>query len=288
MVGRPNTGLPPKRRFKYSIVQELRQLALQTACQGTTNQTWSQLSDQQRQVLAQRMVVSDEHHLLYCPVPLVGTGPWMKVLYYLGPHGEEITDISKVPAKELGNRKNFVYLSSFSKEEQAKRMQSYLKFMVTRHPFLRLGIAYKLKFEANNAFFHDRYGKEIVKTYRHGVGMDLAGNDVKFAEFVQYVGGIKEQGEMNEHWQSLHGLCRPCQVDYDFILHHETLKQDSTELLEAAMLSDTIPAFPNDHWDAIPISYVHDLFKPVIPAWVGRLVSQYKDDFALFSYSSLF
>ena len=45
---------------------------------------------------------------------------------------------------------------------------SYLKFVVTRHPFFRLAAAYKMKFESENAFFHERYGKEIVSLYRSG------------------------------------------------------------------------------------------------------------------------
>ena len=171
--------------------------------------------------LAQRIIVNDDHHLLCCAVPQVGMGPWMKVLYFLGV-GQGLPDISKVPTKKLGAWKNFVYLSSFSPEEQERRIHSYLSFMVTRHPFLRIAIAYKLKFEASNTFFHARYGKEIVRKHCSGATGNPTGDDVQFSEFVQYLVGTHSLAETNEHWQPLETLCSPCEVGYDFVLHCET------------------------------------------------------------------
>lgn len=280
------TQVPPKRRFHYGIVQHSRQVAMDSVCQNS-NQTWQHLTAQQRQVLAQRMVVNDEYRLLYCPVPLVGNGPWMKVMYLLAA-GKDLTDISKLPSKALSNRKNFVYLNSFSPAEQERRLRSYLKFTVTRHPFLRIANAYKLKFEAENSFFHERYGKEIVQKYRKDAASNLKGNDVKFSEFVRYLSDINNHEEMNEHWQSLSTLCRPCEVGYDFLLHHETLHQDSRELLGQAELQKRIPVFPYDTWDRVSSVYVHNLFKQILPSLIGRLVLKFANDLEAFSYSSLF
>ena len=261
-------------------------MALDSVCHQR-NQTWRDLSEQQRQAVAQRIVVNDEHRLLYCAVPLVGMGPWMKVMYFLGV-GQGLSDISKVPAKELGTRKNFVYLSSFSPEEQERRLRSYLSFMISRHPFLRIAIAYKLKFESSNTFFHERYGREIIKKYRTGAEGEPMGQDVKFSEFVQYLVRTHNPSEMNEHWQPLETLCRPCEIDYDFILHHETLVGDSRELVSQAHLASHIPAFPIDGWDQISMQYVQSVFRKVSPSLLGKLVERYSSDFALFSYASLF
>jgi len=71
-------------------------MAVESTCHHS-NQTWQDLSEQQRQVLAQRIIVNDDHRLLYCAIPLVGMGPWMKVLYFLGV-GQGLPDISNVPA----------------------------------------------------------------------------------------------------------------------------------------------------------------------------------------------
>ena len=236
------------------------------------------------------MVVLEEESLLYCTVPLVGSGPWLKLLYLLGPHGRGLSDISSIPSKEVTSHKNFVYLSSFPQAEQERRLHSYTKVMISRHPFTRLTIAYKMKFEARNAFFHERYGKKIVSNFRHslqGTAGTTDGSDVTFAEFVEYVTRAKHERDLNEHWQPLASLCAPCEVGYDVILHHETLKQDSNELLSKLGLAERV-SFPHDTWDYVAAEYVYRQLGGVAPASVGRLVQRYWDDFELFSYSSSF
>jgi hypothetical protein len=238
-------------------------------------------------ILAQRIIVNDQHKLLFCPVPLTATGPWMKVMYMLE-RGQHIQDMADIPSKELANRENFAYLSSYSPSEQEERVSSYLKFMVARHPFIRLATAYKMKFEANNAFFHERYGKEIVQLYRSRATGQETGSDVKFTEFVEYLLHLEDVEEMNEHWQPLQALCRPCEVGYDYILHYETLSTDSSQLLTEAGLSRQVPTLPHDVWDHVSTQYVNTLFQHITPAWIGQLVHKYQDDFAMFSYGSIF
>ena len=275
-------------RYNYTAVQEVRQRALDGACreQDLTRESWSDLSHARQTSLAERIIVNDEHKLLFCPVPLTAIGPWMKVLYLLGP-GRGLKSLDNVPPSELSNRDNFRYLSSFSQDEQEERMDSYLKFVVTRHPFFRLAAAYRMKFESDNAFFHERYGREIVRLYRPGATEDETGSDVKFSEFVEYLLHLGEEGEMNEHWQSLEALCRPCQVGYNYLLHYETLETDSKELLGAAGLQRLVPSLPQDVWDHISTQYMQSLFRQISPAWVGQLVHLYRHDFNMLSYGSI-
>ena len=233
------------------------------------------------------MIVDEEHKLLFCPVPLTAIGPWMKVFYLLG-RGQHLQSADEVPATELSHRENFVYLSSFPPEEQEKKVERYLKFMVTRHPFFRLAVAYKMKFESDNAFFHERYGREIVQLYRSGATGEETGSDVKFSEFVEYLLHLSGEGEMNEHWRPLHSLCLPCQMSYDYILHYETLAADSKELLREAGLLRLVPSLPRDTWDYMSTQYIQSLFQQVTPAWIGQLVHRYQNDFDAFSYGSIF
>ena len=251
------------------------------------NKTWQALSDDQRQALAFRIVVNDKHKLLYCSVPLISQAPWMRIFYSLQ-HTESDVDITKIPSKDVGARKNYVFLSSLSKKEQEERLKTYTKFMVARHPFLRLAIAYRRKFQADNPFFHDRYGKKIIDKYRSKATKDKnEGKDVSFEEFTQFVSDLNSPEEMNEHWQPLHTLCRPCEIDYDLILHYETMQQDARELLKEAELLDQIHSLPSDNWDQVPADFMQELFDQLKPAVVGRLVQLYSQDMELFSYSSL-
>ena len=276
-------------KYNYTVVQQARQTALDYACreQTITREGWQDLSPAQRSAAGQRIMVDDSHKLLFCPVPLTAIGPWTKVMYMLGA-GKNLKDMTQIPSKELTNKDNFAYLSSYSASQQEEMVATYLKFMVTRHPFLRVAAAYKMKFEADNVFFHERYGKEIIQLYRPGTAGHESGSDVKFTEFVDYLLHMEEEAEMNEHWQPLHVLCRPCEVGYDYILHYETLAKDASELLAEGGLLSRVPTLPTDTWDYIPIQYVNDAFKQLTPAWVGRLVQRYQEDFAMFSYGSLF
>ena len=265
-------------------------MALDGACrdQTITRETWQDLSPDLQAAVAQRIIVNDEHKLLFCPVPLTATGPWMKVMYMLGQHGQHVQDMADIPSNELANRENFVYLSSYSPSEQEERVASYLKFMVARHPFIRMATAYKMKFEADNAFFHERYGKEIVQLYRSGATGKETGSNVKFTEFIEYLLHLEDVEEMNEHWQPLQALCRLCEVSYDYILHYETLAADASELLTEAGLSRQVPALPHDTWDLVSTQYVNTLFQQITPAWIGQLVLKYQDDFTMLSYGSIF
>lgn len=264
-----------------------RHVALDNECRSRNGSVpWSALSQTDRQSVAQRIVVSDDHQLLYCAVPLLSMGPWMKVMYYISSNANGLADISQVSGKELSVRENFVYLSSFSLEEQERRLNTYLSFMVSRHPFHRLAIAYKLKFERDNNFFHDRYGKTIVKKYRRGSRENPSKNHVKFSEFAQYVSEVSIN-LMNEHWQSLETLCEPCVVDYDVILHHESMEREAEEFMGVAKLLGHVTKFPYDKWDALDPTYVRTLYHGLLPSLVGRLVTLYRNDFGMFSYSTL-
>lgn len=276
-------------KYNYTVVQHVRQQALDTSCREQTimRESWQDLSLSQQNAVAQRIMVNDDYKLIYCPVPLTAIGPWLKVMYLLGP-GSNLHDIDDVPSKELNNKDNFVYLSSFTPEEQEEKLATYLKFVVTRHPFMRLVAAYKMKFESDNAFFHERYGREIVRLYRSGASEQETGSDVTFSEYIEYLLHLEAKDEMNEHWRPIQSLCQPCQIGYDYILHYETLNTDSTELLQELELQSVIPSLPRDTWDDITTQYLHSLFQQITPAWIGKLVQKYQEDFTMFTYGSIF
>ena len=82
-----------------------------------------------------------------------------------------------------------------------------------------------------------------MRKYRTGAEGEPVGNDIKFSECVQYLVGIRNLSKMNKHWQPLETLCRPCEIEYDFILHHETLAEDLRELVSKVHLSSHIATF---------------------------------------------
>lgn len=115
--------------------------------------------------------------------------------------------------------------------------------MVVRDPFERILSAYRNKFESKTApsgGFHQKIGKEILKKYRPNATQDVinAGNSVTFLEFITYmtepnkINMLWDYGHSyNEHWEPINGLCSPCTIDYDYIIHFENLVDESNEVL---------------------------------------------------------
>ena len=56
-------------------------------------------------------------------------------------------------------------------------------------------------------------------------------DDVTFKEFLRFVLLQSRRGSMNHHWMPQYDTCHPCHVNYDFIGHHETLRQDADHVL---------------------------------------------------------
>lgn len=231
---------------------------------------------------AQRIIVSTKHKVIYCPIPLVGNGPFLKLLYVLQHY--RVTGITDVPSAAIFNKSNFALLSDYSIEEQQALLASSYKFMVVRHPLTRLAAVYKQKFEANNAYFHKQYGRGIVKRHRVGGRMDSRGDDVTFAEFVE---SISRMELTNEHWASQEELCLPCSVQYDMVLHYEKLLEESLELLQQLHLSHITRMLSLNSWDSVEKEELHRLWGSVSPSTTGKAVQLYSRDFLLFRYPAV-
>ena len=137
------------------------------------------------------------------------------------------------------------------------RIGRYRKFVVVRHPFDRVVSAYRDKFVRRNRYtnhFHRKYGRLIVSRYRDNQSsvrwryltstngrlvtpssasdeVDNRGHDVTFVEFVRFL--IDEAPEVkrfkiNPHWQPVAELCRPCIVNYDYVVRIESFQAEMT------------------------------------------------------------
>ena len=119
-----------------------------------------------------------------------------------------------------------------SPQEAYGKLKTYFKFLIVREPLDRLLSAYRNKFEnKQNTYFHEKFGKLIVKRFRKNAS-NSSGNDVTFAEFVEYILSPKTKKPLNEHWRPIHELCSPCQIKFDMIGKFETLQHDSNYILK--------------------------------------------------------
>ncbi|XP_014676350.1 PREDICTED: carbohydrate sulfotransferase 11-like [Priapulus caudatus] len=135
-----------------------------------------------------KVIVDDEHKLLYCNVQKIASTNWKRVLIALRYHPP------KDPAtinKSLVHRKggNWTYLAAFNAKERQYRLDNYFKFLFVRNPYERLLSAYMNKFVEQNPLFQQTYVPLIARMYRGGnnaTGGAIARNEtVTFGEFLR-------------------------------------------------------------------------------------------------------
>ena len=238
------------------------------------------------------LIVNHKHRVLYCQVPKVASTNWLRVFILLS---------GKVQASSLMSLKAFdvhgqydhhlTYLSDLTTSEVRHVLRNYFKFIVVREPFERLLSAYRNKMEAqtnSSRFFHNRFGREIIKTYRDNPSEQSLekGNDVTFLEFVKYV--VDFDGlELNEHWAQFYNLCMPCVVNYNFVSKYHRIQQDSKKILQTINVADFIQfpprsaAYKNTKTEGLLLNY----YKSIPRKYLKKLWTVYKSDFVLFNYT---
>ncbi|XP_064078561.1 carbohydrate sulfotransferase 11-like [Macrobrachium nipponense] len=224
---------------------------------------------------------------IYCFTPKVACTSWKRIWM-------KLTGLVK-PEKDLSKLSRYTIHSSIPtmaslRANIPEMLANYKKFMFVRHPFDRVLSAYKDKLEhedkESSYNFHKEIGAKILKKYRRP-GFNNTGNDVTFSEFIRFISepgrGTFEQ--RNEHWLSVHEICNPCAVKYDFIGKYESLKEDAHYVLEWLGASELIDEFP------VPDRPFHA--KRYDPKYFGQLdhmgklafFQKYLLDFAAFNYT---
>jgi len=173
--------------------------------------------------------------------------------------------------------------------------------MVVRHPFERILSAYRDKMENSTAepFYFEKYGWIIVAAFRN---QPIVGHpEPTFEEFVRYL--IEEQFmllTLEEHWAPYYMFCSPCVVDYDIIVHLETMEQDVRlliQLLNSKLRQQNASRLIEDNlgWERKTLSIaghksaernLHSYYSQLDKTTVRKLYEKYRLDFELFGYGN--
>ncbi|XP_013395185.1 carbohydrate sulfotransferase 10-like [Lingula anatina] len=138
-----------------------------------------------------------------------------------------------------GTKKYFTRLHSYGSKNNSMRLANYLKVLVVRHPLERLVSAYK-----EQVLF--RHLGPRVKTYmnqQYERNITLQ-KHISFSDFLQY---IADNGPKNAHWALVEDFCKPCDVQYDVIVHHEDLTTDAPNVMRLLGAEHLIAQFPSSH-----------------------------------------
>ena len=209
--------------------------------------------------------------VIYCFIPKVSSSNWKKELSALVQEDKQIYK---------GSFKN--NLSKFPRQEVEPMLKNYFTFLFVRDPMERVLSAYKSKFIKDNKYFHQKYGRGIIKQFRPNASKQVleTGSGVTFPEFTRHV---VETQSRNEHWQSFDKLCHPCAVNYDFIGRFENLYEEADYLIKKAGIDDRVSsdAFHSSNTPAEMLHYYSQIPKERIL----QMAKIYDSDYKLFGYS---
>ena len=154
---------------------------------------------------------------MYCFIPKIACSNMKRIFLVLNGVYSNVRHVNvSMINKEVTRLDN----KMFKTRQIFDMFKNYYKFMLVRDPFERLVSAYRNKLlNKQSVAFHSTPGKMIVRRYRFNdsKSADPKGDDVKFIEYVRYLIDNPSK-EVNEHWMSYHDLCRPCDINYDFMV----------------------------------------------------------------------
>ena len=182
-----------------------------------------------------------------------------------------------------------VYLSHVDFEEGKRRIANYFSFVFVRNPYTRLVSAYKSKLNPGGTYYHELYGKQIVKEFRPNAtsGSLRLGNDVTFPEFIAYVVRLhNNKMGMDEHWKPQYKLCHPCLIPYNFIGKFENIRDDIKYVIKHGFSIDYDKVgFILDFKEPSTDQVIYELFEDIPANHMSALRDLYRLDFELFNYS---
>ncbi|KAI6654030.1 Carbohydrate sulfotransferase 11 [Oopsacas minuta] len=203
------------------------------------------------------------------------------------------------------------YLSQIT--DTARRVQTYTKFFIYRHPFERLVSAYGNKFgvNANNFILAANYAKQIIsvnylvnKNYfklsledkqeikKQQQRMELPGKqlNITFLEFVTWVAIFLDKNilyELDMHWTPITHLCNPCVANYDIIIDHDFVVEESQILVDYLQKNkkSNLPIEFEKYTRIATRAKCNEYFSKIPQNLREKLYEIFRNDFIVFSYS---
>lgn len=250
------------------------------------------------------LIVDDHHRVIYCYVPKVACTNWKRVMFALSqnlkaPDGAPYLDPLDIPLEIIHNstvhntfKKLWMRHGRYARPLMEQKLKNYTKFLFVRDPFVRLISAYRDKFVELNEYYYSDFGSMILQRYANisqpptsAQEAFRAGIRPSFTHFIKYLLDPQTEKEepFDEHWQQIHRLCHPCQIDYDFIGKLETLDEDTEHLLKILGLDKHIH-FPPGYENRTAVDWEQEWFANISLADRRELYSLYETDFKLFGY----
>ncbi|XP_054753254.2 carbohydrate sulfotransferase 11-like [Lytechinus pictus] len=252
----------------------------------------------------EQLIVNEEYRIIYCNVPKVACTNWKTIFLELGGFSEFNTSREAHLGANKKGRLYLDYLHKYNVSQRRFMLQNYTKFVFVRHPFNRVLSAFRDKLAPNiSVFFRNedrkgtwisQYGQRIIDRYRGKAEADRVNSnwkqqyDLTFTEFIRFLvdPGIQSH---NKHWDDIHSICKPCDINYDVIGKYETMSDDADFVLRLANIDPKIK-FPKPHPSHVTNSsdgsLADTVYKGVPKSLMYKLAMLYAADFKLFGYDA--
>ena len=233
------------------------------------------------------ILVDDANQMLFCDAPKTGS-TFFKELWLNYTRGTSVDQRATINIHDRTflRRQNLRYLSTYNQTEKQTRLETYFKFMIVRHPLVRVLSSYREKLEKPNRYFHTALGRRIELQYGNVSAGQAHGNTVTFKQMVH---SIIDHGPYDHHWTPVSLLCNPCKIAYDYIVRLETSYLDYPYIfskLENVPGSETgLPDSVTTYKEATDLDVVRKYYGTVSINVTNRLIQIYNTDFHLFGYT---
>ena len=182
------------------------------------------------------VIVNEKYKVLFCYIPKISCSNMKRIFLVM-----ENLYPSIETADSPTMHREIVRLSRYRHEKREYMLKHFYKFLLVRDPFERLVSAYRNKLEGSRGkSFFPSMSKNIIAKYRYNGAKILPGQDynVTFTEFVRYLID-NPPWSVNEHWMPYVDLCRPCNIQYDFIGSIDTLQRDVKHAMRKIHANET-------------------------------------------------
>lgn len=275
-------------------IQRTRQSHLSKACKSKlSSETSIREVDSSFVKGLDHVYVVDKHKLLFCYVPKVACTNWKRIILMLM---GEISPSSNLHHLEIHNiaSKTIPTLRKYAVKDVVQRLNDYTKVLFVREPISRLVSAYRDKLEtpknSDSRAFRQIYSARIkgINLKEIGIGHRTEFNTT-FYEFISYLASPSNKLDLvgEEHWRTIDELCRPCDLQYDFIGRMETLHRD-TDYVIRRILQKSAEHFriydPTNFTNSSSAFILQDYIADIPDRKLKALTKRFQIDFEAFNY----
>lgn len=144
-------------------------------------------------------------------MPKTGASQWKRALINILANHSVQSDPDTI---SLFDYDIFTFLNKYE-----AMLKTYAAFFFVREPFERLLSAFRDKFETYTTSLYSKLGREIVGKLRKSSESKNSNKLPSFDEFTEYLSTLPDNPQWDMHWRSIHQVCYPCAIDYDYVGH---------------------------------------------------------------------